>query len=304
MYLEHFNLQTLPFALTPNTSFYCNLPGHQSVFNVLMVSIENGEGFIKVVAEVGAGKTILCRKLLNTLGEKYVSAFIPNPDLSTSGLRKALARELGLRFEANIDQHALLELITQRLIQIHALGKRAVLVIDEAQALSDECLEAVRLLTNLETESKKLLQVVMFGQPELDHRIDQASLRQLKQRIAFSCNLNPIPRKDLNDYICHRLTKAGYTLGSLFSKRACDLLYKSSGGLPRVINVLCHKALMAAYGRGEHKVSSTSMKLAVKDTEWIARPRRRTQSLYLFLTISLALLAAIMGFFVLGRIGI
>ncbi len=268
MYLEHFKLTTLPFTLTPNTDFYCDLPGHQAALNVLLVSLNSGEGFIKIVGEVGSGKTLLCRKLLNSLDEdQYVTAFIPNPDLTPKGLRKLLAHELGIDIENYYDQNHILDLINEQLLEFNRQGKRAVLLLDEAQALSDECLEAVRLLTNLETESTKLLQVVLFGQPELDERLNKPSLRQLKQRICFSYNLQPIKRTELEDYIQHRLTKAGHTYGTLFTKKACNLLFKSSRGLPRVINILCHKALMVAYGRGQRKIDHKAMQLAIKDTE-------------------------------------
>ncbi|MCD6055345.1 MAG: family ATPase [Gammaproteobacteria bacterium] len=276
MYLEHFKLKEFPFTLTPNTSFFCNLEGHQAVLNMLLVGVGNGEGFIKIIGEVGAGKTLLCRKFLNTLGGDVITAYIPNPDLTPSGIRKALALELGLEIPNRLDQHDLLDLITKKLLELTRSGKRVVLLVDEAQALPNESLEALRLLTNLETESKKLLQVILFAQPELDRRLEEPNLRQLKQRILFSHKLKPINRQDLNAYICHRLTMAGYTRGSLFDKKACDLLYQASQGIPRIINILCHKALMVAYGRGQGGVDPKSMQQAIIDSKEIVAWKHKT----------------------------
>jgi MSHA biogenesis protein MshM len=267
MYLEHFKLTELPFTITPNVGFFCNLRGHQEALNTLLFSLRTGEGFIKIIGEVGSGKTLLCRKLLNSLDKNYFTAYIPNPDLSPTELRKALAKELGLELTSLQDQHELLSLINNRLLALHSAGKQVVLLIDEAQALPAESLETLRLLTNLETETTKLLQVVLFGQPELDDRLNQASFRQLKQRISFSYYLPLMSREDLDSYLFHRLATAGQSLSSLFTKKARDLLYQASNGVPRIVNILCHKALMAAYGRGEKNITTKTMRLAVRDTE-------------------------------------
>ena len=274
MYLEHFKLKEFPFTLTPNTSFFCNLEGHQAVLDMLLVGVQSGEGFIKIIGEVGSGKTILCRKFLNTLGSDVITAYVPNPDLTPSGIRKALALELGVEFPNRIDQHDLLDLITKKLLELVRQGKQVVMLIDEAQALPNESLEALRLLTNLETESKKLLQVVLFGQPELNRRLEQPNLRQLKQRIIFSHQLKPINRDDLDAYICHRLSMAGYTRGSVFDRKACDLLYHASQGIPRIINILCHKALLVAYGRGQITVDAKAMRQAVADSKEVVMHKR------------------------------
>lgn len=267
MYQDFFRFQTLPFSLTPNPSFFCQLKGHQEALNTLQFCITSGEGFIKIVGEVGSGKTLLCRKLLESLDEKYITAYIPNPDLSPTEIRKAVAREIGLD-PANLpDQHELLTTIYQYLIALHASGKRVVLLIDESQALSDEGLETVRLLTNLETEHHKLLQVVLFGQPELDERLNKPHLRQLKQRITFSYRLPLLNREDLDTYLYHRLAVAGYGQGQLFTKKARNLLYKASHGVPRIVNVLSHKALLVAYGRGLKEIDHKAVRIAVYDTD-------------------------------------
>lgn len=267
MYQEFFHLQTLPFSLTPNPVFFCQLKGHQEALNILQFCIKGGEGFIKIVGEVGSGKTLLCRKLLESLDDNYVTAYIPNPDLTPVEIRKAFARELGLDPTLWQDQHELLTAIYQHLISLHAAGKRIILIVDESQALSDASLETVRLLTNLETESSKLLQVVLFGQPELDDRLNQPHLRQLKQRITFSYNLPLMNRDDLDVYLHHRLAVAGYTHGNLFTKKARNVLYRYSRGIPRVVNILSHKALLVAYGRGDYQIDHNAMRLAIKDTD-------------------------------------
>lgn len=267
MYLEHFKLNQAPFTLTPNTEFFCHLPCHQEALNVLLISLQSGEGFIKIVGEVGTGKTLLCRLLMDKLDENFITTYIPNPDATPEGLRLAFAHELGIENCEGIAQHLLLEEINKRLLELNRQGKRVVLLVDEAQALSVQCLEAIRLLTNLETESAKLMQVVLFGQPELDVKLDKNELRQLKQRITFAYRLKPIKESELDAYLCHRLSTAGYTYGTLFTNKAKRLLFKASQGLPRVLNILSHKAMLVAYGKGQQHIDHHAIKKAIKDTE-------------------------------------
>ncbi|WP_297528108.1 ExeA family protein [Thiohalobacter sp.] len=267
MYRAHFGLQDRPFGITPDTGYFFESPGHQEALNVLTVALRSGEGFIKVTGEVGTGKTLLCRKLLNGLDEDFVSAYIPNPFLNPTALRMALAEELGLQFARNIGQHRLLGLIRERLMAFAADGRRVVLVIDEAQAMPDDSLEALRLLTNLETEREKLLLVVLFGQPELDERLSARSVRQLKQRIVFSHHLRPFTAAETAAYVQHRLARAGASRFQLFDRGALRLLHRASRGIPRLINILAHKALMSAYGAGAAQVSARHVRLAAADTE-------------------------------------
>jgi MSHA biogenesis protein MshM len=295
MYLEYFKLKELPFTITPNIGFFCHLKGHQEALNTVLFSLRSGEGFIKIIGEVGSGKTLLCRKLLDSLDSDFVTAYIPNPDLNPTELRKAFARELGIDPSPLQDQHELLTFINNRLLALHTDGKRIVLLIDEAQAIPPESLETLRLLTNLETETTKLLQVVLFGQPELDERLNQPGFRQLKQRITFSYYLPLMTREDLDSYLFHRLSTAGYTFGTLFSDRSRDILYRASQGVPRIVNILCHKALLAAYGRGDASVSTKVMKIAIDDTD-VAY----TSNKILLLTISglVMLIVAVISFYV------
>lgn len=275
MYLQHFGLRELPFSLTPNTHFFLNMASYHKAYNMLMVSLANAEGFIKIVGEVGTGKTMLCRKVLNTLEEdkeNYVTAYIPNPVLSPKGLFLAFAEELNIEIDQDVGHHRLLKAITEKLVEFSAENKQVVLFIDEAHAMPEQTLEALRLLTNIETEQVKLFQVVLFAQPELDVLLSQPSLRQLRQRITFSFEIEALDRDGVERYVVHRLATAGYNGPFLFSKRALDFLYRTSDGIPRVINILCHKALMVAFGKGERTVQLDHVKNAADDTEGVSVP--------------------------------
>jgi len=266
MYLEHFNLKALPFTITPDTEFFMNRAGYQDALNVLVVALRSGEGFIKVVGEVGVGKTLLCRKLLKSLDDRVVTAYIHNPYLKPESLLYAIADELGLEYETNATQYWMLKQITGRLLDHHHAGKSVVLCLDEVQAMPVETLETLRLLTNLETEKQKLIQVVLFGQPELDELLEQPSVRQLKQRITFSYRLLPLNRVACTAYIRHRLVVAGMKRKDIFSSQAIDYLHQVSRGIPRLINILCHKALMVTWGEGDGTVRLRHVRHAARDT--------------------------------------
>ncbi|MFT4816519.1 MAG: MSHA biogenesis protein MshM [Pseudohongiellaceae bacterium] len=275
MYLQHFGLRELPFSLTPNTHFFLNMASYHKAYNMLMVSLANAEGFIKIVGEVGTGKTMLCRKVLNTLeedNENYVTAYIPNPVLSPKGLFLAFAEELNIEIDQDVGHHRLLKAITEKLVEFSGENKQVVLFIDEAHAMPEQTLEALRLLTNIETEQVKLFQVVLFAQPELDVLLSQPSLRQLQQRITFSFEIEALDRDGVERYVVHRLATAGYNGPFLFSKRALDFLYRTSDGIPRVINILSHKSLMVAFGKGERTVQIDHVKSAADDTEGVSVP--------------------------------
>ncbi|WP_137165589.1 ExeA family protein [Salinimonas lutimaris] len=272
MYLYHFGIRELPFTLTPNTSYYFGLPSHNEALEVLLTALKTGEGFIKVTGEVGTGKTLLCRKLLNELPGFFHTAYIPNPMLSPEDLRRAVASELEVELGESVDAQSFTQKIQQRLMAIHQQNKSVVLIIDEAQALPDDTMEALRLMTNLETESRKLLQVVLFGQPELDEKLACAAFRQLRQRITFSYALKLMDADQIFQYVAHRMQVAGYANPPVFTPRCCQLLYKASGGIPRIVNVLCHKALMLAYGEGRAVVIPADIRLAAKDTEAARTP--------------------------------
>ncbi|RUO80142.1 AAA family ATPase [Idiomarina tyrosinivorans] len=273
MYLYHFGLRELPFTIAPNTHFYYQLQSHQAALDVLLTALKTGEGFIKVVGEVGTGKTLLCRKLLMEMPDHFVTVYVPDPYLNPSELREAIARELQIPFQADGNQQQLASAIQQRLMAIHREGRSVAILIDEAQALPSESLEALRLLSNVETESRKLVHIVLFGQPELDERLATRALRQLRQRISFSYNLAAMSRKEMTEYIAHRLRVAGYKGPPIFSSTIVNRLYRSSRGIPRLINILCHKMLLLAYGEGRVQVTTRQFRLAVKDTTDAEQPR-------------------------------
>jgi MSHA biogenesis protein MshM len=274
IYLQHFGLHEPPFGITPDTSFFCSCRSIQEALNTLTFAATNGEGFIKITGEVGTGKTLLCRKFLGTLGQDWVAAYIPNPNITPRTLLYALAEELKCRPESHLDEYGLMRAINARLVEIAASDKRAIVCIDEAQAMSLKTMETVRLLTNLETEKRKLLQVVLFGQPELDTKLALPEIRQLRQRITFEYRLAPLTRDETTHYLAHRLIVAGYSGGGAFSRHAARTIHRASGGVPRLVNILAHKTLMLAYGRGIDHVRWREASAAVRDTPAAAAPRR------------------------------
>jgi MSHA biogenesis protein MshM len=264
-YLKHFGLRELPFGITPDTSYFFACRSVREALNTLLIAVANGEGFIKITGEVGTGKTLLCRKFLSTLGPNWVSAYIPNPNLEPRSLLFALADELGAGGE-RVESHRLEKDLMQRLLDIARQGKRVVLCMDETQAMPLSTLETVRLLTNLETEKRKLMQVILFGQPELDRKLASDSVRQLRQRITFQYTLKALTRNEVADYVAHRLTIAGYSGSALFTAGALRAMHLASRGIPRLVNILAHKSLLVVYGGGGREVQRDHVRAAVEDT--------------------------------------
>jgi MSHA biogenesis protein MshM len=271
MYAAHFGLRELPFGITPDTSFYFGSARSQEALNTLLVAARGGEGFIKITGEVGTGKTLLCRKFMAMLGEGFVTAYIPNPYLEPRTLMLALADELEIVLDRDVDQHQLLKAINLRLLELAGQDLRVVLCLDEAQAIPVESLEALRLLTNLETEKRKLLQIVLFGQPELNRKLELDSIRQLAQRITFHYHLGALSRDDLEYYVAHRLRVAGFGGARLFTRAAIRALYRASGGVPRLVNIMAHKAMMLSYGQGKQQVGGNHVATAARDTIGVQR---------------------------------
>jgi MSHA biogenesis protein MshM len=267
MYLEFFGMRELPFTLTPNTDFFLDLDGHHQALNVVQLALASGEGFIMITGEVGTGKTLLCRRLLNTISDDFVTAYIPNPFLTPDGLLLALAEELGLDVDHEKGRHHVLGEINKKLIALKESGKQVVFLLDESQAMPEGSIEVLRLLTNLETETEKLLQVVLFGQPELNDVLARDSLRQLRQRITFSYILPTLTTEEVNSYINHRLNRSGFPGVNLFNSKAIQELARASAGIPRLINIICHKSLLVAYGRGDTKITNIHVQRAILDTE-------------------------------------
>jgi len=264
-YLAHFGLAEAPFGLTPDTDFFFASPPHREALNTLLYALESGEGFIRIVGAVGTGKTLLCRTLLASLPKRFRALYLPNPALDPAGILFAVAEELGLKLTGKESHYSVHKAIQSKLIALARRGTRVALVLDEAQAISLESMETVRLLSNLETEKRKLLTIVLFGQPELDARLQ--AIPQFKTRISFHDGLRPLTREELEAYLSHRMTRAGFDHAiPPFSPRAIGLLHEASAGVPRVVNVIAHKALMLAYGKGLQRVGWREMHHAARDT--------------------------------------
>ena len=273
MYEQYYGLTENPFSLTPDTDFFYQSFTHQEALNVLLVAIRAGDGFLKVTGEVGTGKTLLCRKLLDTLDDRYNTVYIPNPYMNCNALLEAVMVEMGISHRLEKDNH--IACINEYLIESARQSKSTVIILDEAQSLPQESLEAIRLLSNLETEKQKLVQIILFGQPELDSLLEQSSIRQLQQRIMHAYHLKPLNRSAIGAYIRHRMRSAGYAGPELFDRAAQNLLYKISRGIPRVINVLCHKAMMQSYANGEFYIRKKQIRSAVQDSA-VSVPVRST----------------------------
>ena len=272
MYLSHFGLHEFPFGITPDTSFIYSADAHQEALNTLLIGLNTGEGFIKITGEVGTGKTLLCRRFLATLNEDQVVAYLPNPMLEPRVLLIAIAEELGLKLEGLDYQFHLLKQFNEHLLEMARQGKKVIICIDEAQSMMLESLEALRLLSNLETEKRKLLQVVMFGQPELDEKLADPAVRQLRQRIVFHYRMPGLREQEAVHYLAHRLRVAGHRDGDIFPAASARLLFRWSSGTPRLVNILAHKAMLLAYGEGKPRVTRSHVVLAAGDTEGLSAP--------------------------------
>ena len=267
MYLGHFGLTELPFSITPDTQFVYSAESHQEALNTLLLAVRGGEGFVKITGEVGTGKTLLCRRFLATLDEECVAAYIPNPQFDARALLLEIAEELGATGGDEDNNVHIVKRINRRLLELAEQGKTTVLCIDEAQTMPVATLETLRLISNLETEKRKLIQIVLFGQPELDTRLEEPSVRQLRQRIVFHYRMPGLKRSELGDYVTHRLRVAGYHGGRLFSPFARRALFRYSDGMPRLVNILSHKAMLAAFGEGSEEVCLRHVRAAALDTE-------------------------------------
>lgn len=266
MYLYHFGMQKLPFGLTPDTDFFCPTSTHIEALNLLNFSINTGEGLIKLIGEVGTGKTLLCRLLLNQLEKQRFVAYIPYPKLTAKELKFALAKELNLRISSNTREDQLSYRIQQRLLTINQKQGPVILLIDEAHLLDDDGLETLRLFSNLETEQNKLLQIILFAQPELNKKLAKPNLRQIQQRIAFNYQLTSLNYQQIYHYVEQRLNQLSYKKIKL-SLTANYLIKHYSRGVPRLINILCHKALLLGYSQNKKTITCFNLIKAAKDTE-------------------------------------
>ena len=251
VYLEYYRLSQAPFDITPNPRFLFHSTKHQEAFNHLLYGIRERKGFVQLTGEVGAGKTTLCRALLEQLDTSFSTALILNPVLNPDELMKAIATEFGLEVKGR-DRLETVSAIGEFLLRQIELGRETVLIIDEAQNLTEELLEQVRLLSNIETDNRKLLQIVLLGQPELRERLNSPRLKQLRQRITVRYHLAPLTRGEVSQYIQHRLHISGAKGIPFFTAPAVWRVFHYSKGIPRLVNAVCDKALLASFvGRSE-----------------------------------------------------
>ena len=266
MYLQFYGLSEPPFDITPNPRFLFYSAKHREAFNHMLYGIRERKGFVQLTGEVGAGKTTLCRALLEKLDGHFATALILNPVMSADELVKAVAIEFGLPTNG-LDRLDTIAVINQFLLQLVERGKDAVLIIDEAQNLTDELLEQVRLLSNLETDNRKLLQIVLMGQPELRDRLNNPRLRQLRQRITVRYHLESLKRAEVNQYIQHRLEVSGARGTPYFTQPALWRVYGYSQGIPRLVNAICDKALLAGFVQQRDKIDFNMVRHAVRELE-------------------------------------
>ena len=256
MYKSHFGLTRNPFEISPDPEFLYSTDAHREALAAMYYGIRGHSGVVVLTGEVGTGKTLIIRCLLQVLSEnKLASAYVFNPKLSALQLLQYIAGDLGL--PPTRSKSELLLKLNHFLIERHRQDLETVLIVDEAQLLQKDLLEEIRLLTNLETSQQKLLQIVLAGQPELEKKLDSKNLRQLKQRVTFRCNLSPFSPEDTGHYIRHRLQVAGAGAGAdkIFSEETVLMIHEYSNGIPRLINTICNNALVSGYASHAHSIS-------------------------------------------------
>jgi type II secretory pathway predicted ATPase ExeA len=279
MYLDHFGLTEPPFRITPHTEFFFAGANRGATLDALVYAILNDQGIVTVSGEVGSGKTMLCRMLMERLPKHVVLVYLANPSLSREDIVFAIADELGLQLSETSKASAAIRALQEKLIELHADGRQVVVLADEAHAMPLETLEQVRLLSNLETSHHKLLQLVLFGQPELDDVLARSDMRQLRERITQNFVLEPLHRDDIARYIDFRMRMAGYHGPEAFSHEAVRLIAKSSEGLTRRVNILAEKSLLATFAGGVHQVTPNEVRAAIRDTRYDTSGNRKKAGL-------------------------
>ena len=269
MYLDHFGLREAPFRITPHTEFFFFGANRGATLEALIYAITRDEGIVKVSGEVGSGKTMFCRMLLERLPDNVETVYLANPSLSRDEMLYAIAEELHAPLPEGRSQ-LLLRALQERLIEIYSAGRQVVVMIDEAHAMPPETLEEIRLLSNLESNRHKLLHIVLFGQPELDQHLRDTAMRPLKERITHNFALEPLRRSDIGNYLMFRMRAAGYRGPNLFTTGAIERISKASEGLTRRINILADKALLAAFAEDRHLIDTRQIKAAIRDAQFNA----------------------------------
>ncbi|MFM1768124.1 MAG: hypothetical protein RJA22_653 [Verrucomicrobiota bacterium] len=267
VYLDYYGLKEPPFSITPNPRFLYFSPKHREALNHMLYGIRERKGFVQLTGEVGAGKSTICRALLEQLGNNFSTALILNPSLDPGQLIKAVAREYGLQVKG-LGQAEVLEALNDFLLAELERGREVVLIIDEAQNLTNQQLEQIRMLSNLETDDRKLLQIVLLGQPELRDRLNDPALRQLRQRITVRYHLAPLRLAELGDYVTHRLAVSGANgHGPRFTLPALWRIFKYSQGIPRLINAVCDKCLLAGFVQQRQRIDFGVARTAIRELE-------------------------------------
>lgn len=302
MYYDYFGLNQPPFKITPDTSLFFPGGNRGAILEALIYAVVNGEGIVKVVGEVGTGKTMLSRMLEHDLDESVEIVYLANPSISPEQIPHAVAFELQLDVQTDDNRLKVMNDLQQYLVQKHAENKQVVVFVEEAQSMRIETLEEIRLLSNLETNKHKLLQIVLFGQPELDEMISKPEIRQLKERITYSFNLAPFEVSDIREYINSRLRACGYRGADVFSKSAVKEIGHYSKGLLRRINILSDKAMLAAYADNTMSVTPKHVRAAAADSEFVSG-WRRYRWLFIAGTLLLSLLI-ILWFFPYDKIAL
>jgi type II secretory pathway predicted ATPase ExeA len=274
MYLEHFGLTEVPFRITPHTDFFFAGANRGATLEALMYAITHDEGIVKVSGEVGSGKTMLCRVLMERLPSQVSIVYLANPSLSRDDILYAIADELELAIPEHTRLATMLRILQDHLIKLYAEGRQVVVLIDEAHAMPAETLEEIRLLSNLESNRHKLMQLVLFGQPELNEVLGRPDMRQLKERITHNFALEPLVREDIAEYLDFRMRAAGYKGPNVFAPAAIREIASASLGLTRRINILADKSLLAAYSQNTHQITAKHVRAAVADSEFGTMPRR------------------------------
>jgi len=297
MYYEHFGLKEAPFKITPNTEVFFTGGNRGAVLDAISYAVLNGEGIVKVVGEVGSGKTMLCRMLQTMLPDRVESIYLANPSVAPEDVLHAIAFELQLKLPKAADRLKVMQALQAHLLKRHAAGKQVVIFIEEAQGMPLATLEEIRLLSNLETNYDKLLQIVLFGQPELDENLNEINIRQLRERITHSFHLAPLQSKEIGEYILFRLRAAGYFGPHLFTPSAIKKLSNAAQGLVRRVNILADKSLLAAFAENVYQVTPKHVQAAISDSEFGLERSKVTQRNNKILMIAVILaLGLVLGY--------
>lgn len=271
MYLEYFGLEKFPFRITPDTHLFFDGCDRGAVLHTLCYAVQQGEGIMKVVGEVGTGKTMLCRMLTSTLNEGVDWVYLAHPSLSPEHTLHAIAYEMGLKIDKEADKLSVMRLLHDTLLERHLQGRRVVVLVEEAQGMPIDTLEEIRLLSNLETEEQKLLQMILFGQPELDDNLAQPHIRQLRERITHSVYLAPLNISGIHEYLNFRLRAVGYKGPDVFSAKIARSIARYSGGLIRRVNIIADKMLIIAFTQNRHELKVSDVKEAARDSEFVKK---------------------------------